>query len=150
MRPLRTGRVGGWPILSDLPLRFDLDNPFYPGCNSEPVSARLRAEGSPVPEGLVTITRQFTGGDGGDTELCPVGRHLTDLSPTSIEAQVQASLRDASRSSRLPGVKTPGYCQVSLRDMAPFHHKRRWNAGATIDWSLRDRQTSQNFAKRTL
>src|SRR4029077_11232661 len=33
-------------------------------------------------------------------------------------ARVQASLRDAMRFPRIPGVETPGYCRWSLRDLS--------------------------------
>ena len=42
------------------------------------------AEGYPVPEEPLTIARQFTGGDGGDAEPCPVGTPDRSL-PTSFD-----------------------------------------------------------------
>jgi hypothetical protein len=38
----------------------------------------------------------------------------------------QSSLRDENPFSRLPGVETPGYCRMSLRDRASDMHARRF------------------------
>jgi len=53
----------------------------------------------------------------GGLGLCPEG---------TVEKQetLQSSLRDESPLSRLPGVETPGYCRVSLRDTPDRHSER--------------------------
>jgi hypothetical protein len=38
----------------------------------------------------------------------------------------QSSLRDENLFSHLPGVETPGYCRMSLRDKAPGMHARHF------------------------
>jgi hypothetical protein len=46
----------------------------------------------------------------------PSGLDIRTMGVTEIVYAVQASLRDAIPYSPLPGVKTPGYYQRSLRD----------------------------------
>ncbi len=53
----------------------------------------------------------------------------------------QSSLRDEGPFCGLPGVETPGYCQMSLRDKTPEAHARRfyrtrWACHVTLEFRL--------------
>jgi len=74
-----------------------------------------------VPEGHPTIARRFNAGSSREYRQVPEGR----LRWLPIVPEFQPSLRDSYKPDSNPGVETPGYCRVSLRDRGRSIRRRR-------------------------
>ena len=70
-----------------------------------------------VPEGHLKIARRFNAGMGSRASQVPKGR-LNSISHFSRPS------RDFGQCCRLPGVKTPGYSRMSLRDKNTLSQSR--------------------------
>ena len=97
-------RLDAWQFFMEVKNRacqITCQETALPGLNE--VEGRL----GHVPEGHPTIARRFNAGENPDSCTSPAG---------TAETARQPSLRDSGHMQCGPGVETPGYSRLSLRD----------------------------------